>query len=95
MKQCSGFVVAGCPFNCASETAKLPKSFAQLKEHLISECPDDLLNCKGCGFEVYKNYAKASPLNQFGHNCLRDNPSSALLAKNMRNIVRRVNSREM
>lgn len=60
----------------------------------MKECPNELLNCKGCNFEIFKNYAEEQ-LNPLGHNCMRDNPTSPLLAQNMRNIVRKVTSREM
>ena len=85
-------MVVGCPFKCSSGTAN---TFRQLKQHLIEECPNELLNCKGCGFEIYKHYAVGTPTNSKGHNCMRDNPTSPLLLRNMRNIVRKVSSREL
>jgi len=46
--------------NCTSATAK---TFKSLKEHIIEECAHEILNCQGCGFEVYKHYAGKSRIN--------------------------------
>ena len=85
-------MVVGCPFKCSSGTAK---SFRQLTKHIANDCANDLLNCKGCDFEIFKHYSNVNPLHPKGHNCMRDNPTSSLLLRNMRNMVRKVNSREM
>jgi len=92
VKQCENFMVVGCPFKCASSTAK---GFRQLRDHITHDCANESLNCKACGFETFRHYANVGPLHPKGHNCMRDNPTSGLLLKNMRNIVRKINSREM
>ena len=42
VKQCESYMVVGCPFLCASGTAK---TFKQLKQHIASECSNEILNC--------------------------------------------------
>ena len=92
IKNCESTKVLGCPMNCTSATAK---TFKTLKQHIVQECSNEILNCQGCGFELYKHYAGRMPINPRGHNCMRDNPQSPMLLHNLQYICRKVNSREL
>lgn len=42
IKNCESTKVLGCPMNCTSATAK---TFRTLKQHIVQECSNEILNC--------------------------------------------------
>lgn len=62
----------------------------RFKDHFVSEC-ERQLKCEACDFPIFKKYSNIStPVpstdSMYGHNCLRDNPTSKKLMLGLRKL---------
>ena len=82
--ECAHHLVTECPLESKTKFQE-GQNFAAIREHVQTDCPSEKLNCRGCGYELYKNYAGRDALitTNKGHNCMRDCPESQMLVKNL------------
>ena len=48
-----------CPFGCDPEVDRFPKHPEKMQHHLNTRCNSKQLQCRDCGYDIYKVYSKA------------------------------------